>query len=152
MDKSLLYKLPKDILVELVYKNFDRLSVKELGAIYQKKCCKELNRFREILDKTHHAGKFSIEYIKAVIHIDDTSGDFYKEIHISDLSMEDDCGETIRFKSMELLLIQLQEIMLKENFDTKAKNDVTKIIKMLVKKYYEKQETEETISDTIANI
>ena len=42
--------------------------------------------------------------------------------------------------------------MLTENFDTKAINDVTKIIKMLVKIYYEKQETEVTISDTIANI
>ena len=152
MNKSILYKLPKDILVELVYKNFNNLSVKELGTIYKKKCCKELNKYREILDKTHHAGKISIEYVKGVIHIDDTSGDFYKEIHISDLSMEDDCGETIRFKSTELLLIQFQEIMLTENFDTKAINDVTKIIKMLVKIYYEKQETEVTISDTIANI
>ena len=152
MDKSLLYKLPKDILVELVYKNFDRLSVKELGEIYENKCSKELNRFREILDKTHHAGKISIEYVKGLIHIDDTAGDFYKEIHISDLSMEDYCGETIRFKSTELLLIQFQEIMLKENFDDTAINDVMKIIKMLVKIYYEKQETEETISETIANI
>ena len=152
MDKSLLYKLPKDILVELVCKNFDRLSVKELGEIYQKKCCKELNRYREILDKTHRAGKINIEYVKGVIHIDDTSGDFYKEIYISDLSMEDDCGETIRFKSMELLLIQFQEIMLKENFDAKTINDVMKIIRMLFKIYYEKQDTEENISDTIANI
>ena len=152
MDKSLLYKLPKDILVELVYKNFDRLSVKELGVIYEKKCCKELNRYREILGKTYHAGKIRIECVRGVIHIDDTSGDFYKEIHISDLSMEDDCGETIRFKSTELLLIQFQEIMSEENFDAKMINDVMKIIKMLVKIYYEKQETEETISDTIANI
>ena len=152
MDKSLLYKLPKDILVELVYKNFDRLSVKELGVIYEKKCCKELNRFREILDKTHHAGKISIEYVKGIIHIDDASSDFYKEIHISDLSMEDDCGETIRFKSTELLLIKFREIMSEENFDAKTINDVMKIIRMLFKIYYEKQETEETISDTIANI
>ena len=79
MDKSLLYKLPKDILVELVCKNFDRLSVKELGEIYRKKCCKELNRYREILDKTYHAGKISIEYVKGVIHIDDASSDFTRK-------------------------------------------------------------------------
>ena len=152
MDKVSLYKLPKDVLVELVCKNFDRLSVKELGAIYQKKCCKELNMYSEILDRTYYAGKISIEYVKGVIHIDDTSGDFYKEINISYLSMEDDCGETIRFKSTELLLIQFREIISEENFDAKTINDVMKIIKMLVKIYYEKQETEETISDTIANI
>ena len=54
MDKSLLYKLPKDVLVELVCKNFNNLSIKELAEILKNKCVDVSNFNNEILDKEYH--------------------------------------------------------------------------------------------------
>ena len=46
MDRNLLYKIPKDILVELICKNFNNLSVKQFGDFYRDKCWKEMEKYR----------------------------------------------------------------------------------------------------------
>ena len=46
MDKVWLYKFSKNILVEFVCKNFNNLSMKELGQLYREKCLKEMNKYR----------------------------------------------------------------------------------------------------------
>ena len=85
MDRNLLYKIPKDVLVELVCKNFNNLSIKELGQIYRDKCWKEMEKYRKILERSYFVGEsFRIEYRKGVIYIENLeSGDFYREIYIS---------------------------------------------------------------------
>lgn len=62
MDKVSLYKLPKDILVELVCKNFNNLSIQKLAEIYKNRCLDEMNKYREIL-KTYCIEDLQVEYM-----------------------------------------------------------------------------------------
>jgi hypothetical protein len=121
------------------------MSVKELSRIYQKKCSKELNRCREILEKKYTVVDiFELEYYKGVIYVD--SLDFYYEIHIYECEIENDCASCRRFKSMELLLLSFRELMATEYFALEEMDEVMKVINMLVKIHHEKQEMEEDIS------
>ena len=82
MNKNLLYKLPKDILVEFVCKNFNNLSVKEFGRLYREKCVKEMNKYGQLLDKSYSVGGFLVNYKKGgIIYVAKYVG-FYRERYI----------------------------------------------------------------------
>ena len=108
MDKISLYKLSKDVLVELVCKNFNNLSVKEFGQIYRHKYSKEMNKYRDVLKKIYSIGNsLTIRYGKGIIYVE-KSDVFYREIYIFDCRIEDEYGDNSAFPSIELLLIHLQ--------------------------------------------
>ena len=65
MDKNLLYKLPKDILVDLIIKSYDfeKLSLEEVEKIHSsihtksmQKYLQELDKVRHLMCKTHNFG------------------------------------------------------------------------------------------------
>ena len=139
MDRNLLYKIPKDVLVELVCKNFNNLSIKELGQIYRDKCWKEMEKYRKILERSYFVSKsFRIEYRKGGIYIENLEfGDFYREIYIEDIALADEYDKSLCFQTLELLLIRIREMLLNEKISIE---EVMKLIHMLIKTHHDKQE------------
>ena len=147
MDKVSLYKLPKDVLVEFVCKNFNNLSVKEFGQLYREKCLKEMNKYRGILDKSYSIGGFLVNYKKGgIIYVAKYVG-FYREIYIVDNRMEDMYGNSFAFQNMELLLIELRQILVNEKFKSEEIDESIKLIEMLVKTYCGKKEMKKDIKN-----
>ena len=70
MDKVSLYKLPKDVLVELVCKNFKNISIEELGEIYKNKCLSAIGDYKKILKEHHYVGSFHIYHQRGDILIE----------------------------------------------------------------------------------
>ena len=58
MDRNLLYKIPKDVLVELVCKNFKNMSIEDLGEIYKNKCLRVIRDYKKLLKEHHYVDSF----------------------------------------------------------------------------------------------
>ena len=147
MDKVCLYKLQKDILVEFVCKNFNNLSVKEFGQLYREKCLKEMNKYRQLLYKPYSIRGFLVNYKKGgIIYVAKYVG-FYREIYILDNRMEDMYGNSSVFQNMSLLLVNIKQILVDENFESEDIDEMIKVIEILVKTYYEKKEMKKDIKN-----
>jgi hypothetical protein len=59
---NMLYKIPKDILVELVCKSFDNLSYEEILTIFKSKAKSELQKKKEFLLKIHVHLDFIVQF------------------------------------------------------------------------------------------
>ena len=109
MDKNLLYTVPKDILVELVCKNFSNLSVEKLGEIYRNRCIDEINKIKEILT-TYHIKDLTVEYRGSFIHLD-ASEDFHYEIDIFYYIIHSEENDAIHCEHLNKLLIAIRKII-----------------------------------------
>ena len=108
MDKVSLYKIPKDILVELVCKNFSNFSVEELGEIYRNRCIDEINKIKEILT-TYHIKDLIVECRGDFIHLD-ASEDFHYEIDFLDYIIHSEDDE-IHCENLAELFIAIHKIV-----------------------------------------
>ena len=128
MDKNLLYTVPKDILVELVYKNFSNLSVEKLGEIYRNRCIDEINKIKEILT-TYHIKDLTVESRGGFIHLD-SSENFHYEIDFMDYIIYSENDE-IHCEHLNKLLIAIRKIIsvrYTEEICLKIMNLIQKII------------------------
>ena len=147
MDKLWLYKFSKNILVEFVCKNFNNLSMKELGQLYREKCLKEMNKYRQLLYKPYSIRGFLVNYKKGgIIYVAKFVG-FYREIYILDNRMEDMYGNSSVFQNMGLLLVNIKQILVDEKFESENIHEMIKVIEILVKTYYEKKEMKKDIKN-----
>ena len=81
MNRITLSKLPKDILVEIVCKNFNNLNVEELCQIYNNRCMQEMDRYRKIIKSVYIVDDLHLKYREKFIYFD-APKKFHYEINI----------------------------------------------------------------------
>ena len=137
MDKLSLYKLPKDVLVELVCKNFKNMSIEDLGEIYKNKCLSAIGDYKKILNEHHYVDSFHI-YHRGNIYIE--GKEFAAVINIENNDLCTKGKYYMRTNSEDMLQI-LRELLSKESCLEK----IVVVIEMLIKTYREYMNKKEII-------
>ena len=150
MDKNILYKLPKDLLVELVCKNFDNVSCEQMLEIYQKKAENELIKKKEFLSKKHLVPNTDI-----FIELDSRIFIFQRESGSLDIEVllprgMQNCifinidGRTIGCKDENEMTSCLNEI-LGENFNQNIVNNIISLFLSLIRCYYDRKRIKKSL-------
>ena len=130
MDKSFLYSLHKDVLVELICKSFDNISIKELGELYRNKCIDETDKYKEILTKTYRIEDLEVSFERGIIHF--LTHNMHLKIDIADYMITDRNDKWSPYGNSQDLLKRIYTI-LSEKFEEEniAKIMNTKILYIL---------------------
>ena len=134
MDKVSLYKLPKDVLVELVC----NISIEELGEIYKNKCLSAIEDYKNALKKHHYIDDFRVNQHRGDILIE--SKDFAAVINIEHNDMSTKEKYYIRTNLEDILKI-LRQLLSEES----SLEKIVCVIEMFIKIYREYQNKKEII-------
>lgn len=151
MDKNILYKLPKDLLVELVCKNFDNVSCEQMLEIYQKKAENELIKKKEFLSKKHLVPNTDI-----FIELDSRIFIFQRESGSLDIEVllprgMQNCifinidGRTIGCENENDMAACLSKILL-ENLDEHIVNNIMSLLLSLIRLYNERKQIKKILN------
>ena len=128
MDRNLLYKIPKDVLVELVCKNFKNMSIEDLGEIYKNKCLSAIRDYKKILKEHHYVDSFHIYHQRRIIFIEAKEFAAVINIERNDLSTKEKYYK--RTNSEDMLKI-LRELLSKESSLEKIIDVIEMFIKLI---------------------
>ena len=142
MYKNTLYKLPKDILIELVCKIFDNISIKELGELYKKKCIDKIDKYKEILTNTYHIEDLEISFWRGVISV--TTENFHLKIDIVDYTIADKNDKWFSCENLQGLLERIHTII-SERFSEDKIIQIINSIQTIITAYKDKKEVKKFI-------
>ncbi len=142
MDKNFLYKLPKDVLVELVCKSFNNISIKELGELYRNKCIDEIDKYKEILNKVYRIEDLKIIIGTGIICVLTDNWQF--KIDILDYTISDKNDKWVSCRDLQDLLEKIHEFF-SEKFAEEKIIRIMNTIQKIITTYNDKKEAKKYI-------